>query len=269
MKLEMTIDDMVVNKEEALKLRANILKKTHTIIVGTPGIGKTSSVLAIAKESGYEVIEINSSNERTKDKLIIHLRTCQNLHFNKTIYLFDEIDGMDRNGVSTITKILSYSIHPVIFTANDTYKIPKEILDKCDVIKYKTPTLAQSIERVRQIANELHIQPDYSKVTNDIRQSILSAIYKVDAYTAETNKFKMIEDLFCNQIPIDKPNFLDKIWILDNIPNFYSGAKIYEAYQILALSDLYSPKLLKYFSKGYGKVAIPNYFNKNKMKGNK
>lgn len=269
MKVTMTIDDMVVNKEEALKLRSNIMKKNHTLVVGTPGIGKTSSVLAIAKESGYDVVEINSSDARTKEKLQIHYKSSLNKHFNKTLYLFDEIDGLDKSGVSTITKMLIYSAHPIVFTANDVYRIPKEITDKCEIIKYKTPNLAQSVERVRQIANELNIQPDYSKVTTDIRQSILSAIYKVDSYESETNNFKMVEDVFCNRIPIQKPSFLEKIWLLDNVPNFYKGAKIYETYQILALSDLYNPEIMGLISKGSGKVEIPSYFNKSKMKGNK
>ncbi len=40
--------------------------KPGLILLGPPGSGKTSAVLAISKELGYELIEINASDSRNK-----------------------------------------------------------------------------------------------------------------------------------------------------------------------------------------------------------
>ncbi len=102
--------------------------KRCSILYGGIGSGKTSSVVAIAEELGYELVEMNSSDFRNKDKIenFIGIAMKQrSLFFPSKIILVDEIDGLsgtrDRGGVQTITKLIKDSAFPIICTANDPY----------------------------------------------------------------------------------------------------------------------------------------------------
>ena len=68
--------------------------KIITLLVGSPGIGKTSGILAIANELNYELIEFNASDQRN-ERVITRLvgretRTVVNAGYNGKIVLLDE-----------------------------------------------------------------------------------------------------------------------------------------------------------------------------------
>jgi replication factor C large subunit len=83
---------------------------------------------AIANNVGYELVETNASDVRTKKKLKEELKeaTLQQSFFgSKKLILIDEVDGMsgksDRGGVKEVGNIVENSRFPVIMTANDAY----------------------------------------------------------------------------------------------------------------------------------------------------
>lgn len=43
--------------------------KKATLIIGSPGIGKTSSIYILCKELGYDIFEVNASDTRGRDSL--------------------------------------------------------------------------------------------------------------------------------------------------------------------------------------------------------
>ena len=69
-----TNPNMVIGNEET---RLNFItwlknwnnKSKPSLILGPPGTGKTTLVHAVAKDFGYEVLELNASDVRTKTKL--------------------------------------------------------------------------------------------------------------------------------------------------------------------------------------------------------
>ncbi|MFB6174544.1 MAG: replication factor C large subunit [Candidatus Nanohalobium sp.] len=98
------------------------------LLHGQAGTGKTSLVEALANDLGYELVETNASDVRTKSKLKSELKeaTRQASFFgtNKLI-LIDEVDGMsgnsDRGGVKEIGEIIDETRFPIVMTANDAY----------------------------------------------------------------------------------------------------------------------------------------------------
>ena len=96
------------------------VQSKHKIILisGPPGIGKTTMANIISRQCGYEPIIINSSDERTADKLITRIydtTLMHNLNVNKnkpkpTCLILDEIDGIssDYQGKNSIKSIIDF-----------------------------------------------------------------------------------------------------------------------------------------------------------------
>jgi replication factor C large subunit len=99
------------------------------LLHGQAGTGKTSLVEALANDAGYELVETNASDTRTKKKLKSELKeaTRQKSFFGgQKLILVDEVDGMagnaDRGGAAELKRIIEESRFPVVMTANDNYE---------------------------------------------------------------------------------------------------------------------------------------------------
>ncbi|MFC1723273.1 replication factor C large subunit [Nanoarchaeota archaeon] len=104
-------------------------KKRALLLHGSTGCGKTCSVVALGKEEGYEVIEVNASDSRNSGQIesVIGEASKQMSLFcpKGKIILVDEIDGVsgqkDRGGVPQLVKIIEKTAFPIIMTANDPF----------------------------------------------------------------------------------------------------------------------------------------------------
>jgi replication factor C large subunit len=98
------------------------------LLHGQAGTGKTSLVQALANDLGYELVETNASDVRTKSKLKSELKEATrqaSFMGSKKLILIDEVDGMsgnsDRGGVKEIGTIVDKTRFPTVMTANDAY----------------------------------------------------------------------------------------------------------------------------------------------------
>lgn len=122
------IIDMVGN-EEARKSFVDWLIKWKkgakpVLLVGPPGIGKTTLAQLAAKEFGYDLIGMNASDVRNKsniDELLSPLLGNTSL-LGKPMIFVDEVDGIhgrsDFGGVEALLKILKEPTIPIILAAN-------------------------------------------------------------------------------------------------------------------------------------------------------
>ncbi|MHA2423340.1 MAG: replication factor C large subunit [Candidatus Thorarchaeota archaeon] len=154
-----------------------IPKIRAALLVGPPGIGKTAVVGAVANDLDFELVEFNASDKRNKDNIEIHVSRAAMQHTldgRARIILLDEVDGLsgtsDRGGVSAILKIIDYSAHPIVMTANDPNSPRlKDLMKRCKVFHFE-PIDDESIMHVL-----LRISKDVSsQVSNDILSSIVS-----------------------------------------------------------------------------------------------
>ncbi|PLW53065.1 hypothetical protein PCANC_05810 [Puccinia coronata f. sp. avenae] len=109
------------------------------VLSGPPGVGKTSAAHLVAKAEGYEVIEMNASDTRSKKLLetgfkdivgnssIAGFLETATERSDKLVLIMDEVDGMsagDRGGVGALNALIKKSQIPIIAIANDM-SLPK------------------------------------------------------------------------------------------------------------------------------------------------
>jgi replication factor C large subunit len=111
------------------------------LLVGPPGIGKTTLANLASKQFGYDMIGLNASDIRNKQRIQEMLSpVLGNLSiFGKQMIFVDEVDGIhgrsDFGGVEGLIKILKEPTVPIILAANS------ETSDKMKGIKKVVKTI--------------------------------------------------------------------------------------------------------------------------------
>jgi replication factor C large subunit len=139
------IIDMVGNEEARKSLVDWLIKWKKgvkpVLLVGPPGIGKTTLAQLVAKEFGYDLIGLNASDVRNKssiEEILTPLLGNVTL-LGKPMIFVDEVDGIhgraDFGGVEALIKILKEPTVPIILAANSDQS------DKMKNIKKTTKTI--------------------------------------------------------------------------------------------------------------------------------
>ena len=119
-------------------------KRKALLIHGPTGTGKTSAAYALADDKNFELLELNSSDLRNKEKIknIIGTASQQQSLFGKNkLILIDEVDGIsgrhDYGGLAELNKVIDKSKHPIILTANDVSDSKFSTLrKKCELVEF-------------------------------------------------------------------------------------------------------------------------------------
>ncbi|MGY5146566.1 MAG: AAA family ATPase [Candidatus Nitrosopumilus sp. bin_7KS] len=122
------ISDMVGNEEARTAITEWFVKwKKGTkplLLVGPPGIGKTTIAYLVAKQFGYDMIGLNASDVRSKSRINeILMPVLGNVSVLGTPMIFvDEVDGIhgrgDYGGASALVDILKEPTVPIVLAAN-------------------------------------------------------------------------------------------------------------------------------------------------------
>jgi len=263
-----SVDEIVGNKNQIERILLAIQVGKPVLVYGPPGIGKTSTVYAIANSYGYEVYEVNASDERRKEELEKIFRLCRSKTLRPTIFLFDEVDGLSRRSWRVLGRILRVTVHPIVLIANEEWRIPEYIKKECELVRFLRPSKREILEYVKKLSKERGVEiKDYSKITNDVRNSLLALVYGADNYRP-TNEFDIVKHIFTEHTNIEEinknPNLL--VWLLDNAEYFYDNYReLFDAIQLIALAD-YTKRyeLLELLPKGKitGVVDFPYFFRR-------
>ena len=226
------------NRIMELKLYPNL------ILMGNPGVGKTSTLLAFAKQVtgkyyNEAVLELNASDNRgldIVDKMIIHF--CKKIVTNDKgekimkFIIFDEADNITPKAQYVISDLIDQFNSTTIFTftCNDSTQIIESIQSKSLLIKFNKVGEKNMINRLeeicrlekitisREIIKEIIVNSD-----GDMRSALIN-LEVINKGLKDTDK-KNYLSLMTNKI---EKNLLDKILIGLIEGNFYDCVKEYK-----------------------------------------
>lgn len=132
-------------KESFVKWLGKWIKGTKPLLfVGPPGIGKTTMAVLGTKQFGYDLISMNASDVRSKQKIqdILNPVLGNSSVLGKPMIFIDEVDGIhgrsDFGGVDALIDILKESTVPIVLAANsDTSDKMKSIKKVVTTIKLR------------------------------------------------------------------------------------------------------------------------------------
>src|SRR3989344_345302 len=134
-------------------------KQKAILLWGPIGVGKTSSVYALAKELDYDLLELNSSDLRNQDEIKKFLDSAlgqRSLFFKSKMVLIDEVDNIsgvkDRGCIPALLKGIEKSQYPVILIAIDPFDQKFKALKKtCLVVEYPKLNYAVVAEVLKDV----------------------------------------------------------------------------------------------------------------------
>ena len=258
--------ELLLPTEDKNKIVDYIRKKKPILLAGGPGVGKTSSVYAVARELDYDVVDINSSDSRNKEFFENMLKRCKMTTWKSQLIFFDEADSMRSTGYTHLNKIIAESKHPIVLAANDYWKIPMETRKRCQMIQIKSPTLTSLVKLVKQIGEKEKLKPQYSKITagDDYRTAISKAFYNSSNYNKD-EPFKDTENYFKHS---KVPRNIDPMWLIDNLPQYYYGKSLVTQMALIKASDKYKLEDLLQFGEKpnkKGRVQTPYFIKRRTM----
>ncbi len=199
------------------------------LLIGPPGIGKTTLANLAAKQFGYDLISLNASDIRNKRSIeeILNPVLGNQTIFGAPMIFIDEVDGIhgraDYGGVEAIIKILKEATVPIVLAANSTLSNKmKSIKKSVQTIELKPlpPRLLQFyLNKILQLEDAKISPSSMMKLVIESRGDIRSMINFTQALVTGFNP------------PTEKS--FEILNIEEGVNTFYKAKSIDEARSIL------------------------------------
>ena len=161
-----SLDQMIGDPKEREKLVAWVKKwkrgAKSALLVGPPGTGKTTTVHLTAALMGLQLVELNASDARTKEKLsriMGELIGSQSLTGKRTLIFLDEVDGLagraDYGAVEYIKEAVRKSENPIVMAANSPESDEvRKLAGVTTKVEFSRTSKEALVKHLREIAEE-------------------------------------------------------------------------------------------------------------------
>jgi replication factor C subunit 1 len=160
------------------------------LISGSPGIGKSLLAKLACQSSGFQLIEYNASDYRSKASVDLIGSSLSHssftfsstnassgndpmIHLGRQCLVMDEVDGMsagDRGGNQALIKMIKDTSIPIICICNDRMNAKvRSLANYCYDLKMGRPTKPEVIKRAKQIISA-------EKANADVPDSVIDQI---------------------------------------------------------------------------------------------
>lgn len=247
------------------------------VLYGRAGTGKTTTAHALAHDMGWEVIEMNASDQRTADIIekvagsASRMSTLTEAY--KRLIIMDEADNIhgtaDRGGERAILELIKKTSQPIILIANELYDMSAGLRASCKPIQFSSLMSRSMIPALKRIVEAEGIKCGLGvieKIAENANGDLRSAINDLQAaaqgktvlelpeiITGERDTkesiFKVLVKIFkgTNIIEAHTSTFnLDENpedliqWVDENLPLEYTGAGDLEGgYRYLSRASLF------------------------------
>jgi replication factor C large subunit len=286
--------DEYVNQEEAKQklvawlnswLKGKVPEKKALLLYGPAGCGKTSLVEAAARTLGFEIFEMNASDNRRKADIERMAKTASmtaSLRGKKKIILLDEIDGLDprsdEGGIEAIAQVIANTKNPIIMTANNPFQehlkplrdlaeqVPMKRLSESDVVAVldricKSEKLQCDPQALREIARRS--EGDLRSAINDLeavaalgRRVTLELVKSFTTYRDRVYApWEALSNLFNAKYIFQAKDAVTSTdlspdefvtWVNEHIPTYYEDpVEVWRAYEALSRADVYMGRIMR------------------------
>ncbi|XP_051888471.1 replication factor C subunit 1 isoform X2 [Pristis pectinata] len=175
------------------------------LLSGPPGVGKTTTATLVCKELGYNYVELNASDTRSKNTLKeVIAESLNNTSIKgfcsgtsslstKHLLIMDEVDGMagneDRGGIQELISLIKQTKVPIICMCNDrNHPKIRSLANYCFDLRFQRPRVEQIKGAMMTVAFKEGLKippPAMNEIILAASQDIRQILHNLSMWCAE------------------------------------------------------------------------------------